>query len=51
MVQDTALAPCVDTTRAVALGAANRREWSLLPGSATARCLDSGAGSGEGPPR
>jgi 4-amino-4-deoxy-L-arabinose transferase-like glycosyltransferase len=47
MVQDTALAPCVDKSRAVALGAANRRDWSLLPGAATARCIGAGAGLGE----
>ena len=38
MVQDSALLPCVDRARAVALGAANRREWSLLPAAATMRC-------------
>jgi 4-amino-4-deoxy-L-arabinose transferase-like glycosyltransferase len=38
LAQDTALLPCVDRTRAVALGAANRREWSLLSAAATARC-------------
>jgi 4-amino-4-deoxy-L-arabinose transferase-like glycosyltransferase len=48
MVQDTALAPCVDKSRAVALGAANRRDWSLLPGAATARCIGAGAGAGVG---
>jgi 4-amino-4-deoxy-L-arabinose transferase-like glycosyltransferase len=38
MAQDTALLPCVERSRAIALGAANRRDWSLLPAAATARC-------------
>jgi 4-amino-4-deoxy-L-arabinose transferase-like glycosyltransferase len=43
MVQASALLPCVDRARAIALGAANRREWSLLPATATTRCIDAGA--------
>jgi 4-amino-4-deoxy-L-arabinose transferase-like glycosyltransferase len=42
MVQDDALLPCVDRAHAVALGAANRREWSLLPAAATTRCIAAG---------
>jgi len=38
LVQDTAMLPCVDRSRAQALGSANRRDWWLLPGSATAAC-------------
>jgi len=49
LVQDTALARCVDKARTVALGAANRRDWSLLTGAATAGCVV--AGSREGQPR
>jgi hypothetical protein len=38
LVQDTALAACIDRTRAQALGSANRREWWLLPAAATSGC-------------
>ncbi|HEY0310622.1 MAG TPA: glycosyltransferase family 39 protein [Luteimonas sp.] len=38
LVQEVALTPCVDRTLAQALGGATRRNWWLLPGSATARC-------------
>ena len=38
LVQDVALPACVDAARAVPLGAANRREWTLLPAAATVRC-------------
>lgn len=38
MVQETALLPCVRMAEAQALGGANRREWWLLPASATAPC-------------
>ena len=38
MVQDTALAACVDRAQAQALGLANRREWWLLPAAATREC-------------
>ena len=38
LAQDIALSPCVDRALAQPLGGANRRNWWLLPGSATARC-------------
>jgi hypothetical protein len=39
LVQDTALAACVDRAQAQALGLANRREWWLLPAAATQDCV------------
>jgi 4-amino-4-deoxy-L-arabinose transferase-like glycosyltransferase len=48
MVQDTALSPCVDKAGAVALGAANRREWSLLPATATVCCAAANNGAAVG---
>jgi len=44
LVQDTALAACVDRALAQPLGSANRREWWLVPAAATRGC-------GAGPPR
>ena len=38
LVQDTAIAPCVDRDSAIALGTSNRRDWWLLPFVATATC-------------
>ncbi len=38
LVQEVALSPCVDRTLAQPLGGANRRNWWLLPGSATVAC-------------
>jgi len=38
LVQDVALAPCVDASRSVHMGHANRRGWTLVPGSAAANC-------------
>ena len=38
LVQETALLPCVDRTRAQPLGGANRRSWWLLPAAATQAC-------------
>ena len=38
LVQDVALAECIDTTRAQHLGNANRRGWTLVPGAAAAGC-------------
>jgi 4-amino-4-deoxy-L-arabinose transferase-like glycosyltransferase len=38
LVQETAMLPCVDRTLAQPLDSANRREWWLLPGVATAAC-------------
>jgi 4-amino-4-deoxy-L-arabinose transferase-like glycosyltransferase len=45
LVQDGALSPCVERARAVPLGAANRREWTLLPAVATIRCAAAGSGA------
>ena len=38
LVQDDAIAPCVDQRRSQFLGNANRRGWWLVPGSATEAC-------------
>ena len=38
LVQDTALAACIDRAHAQSLGSANRREWWLLPAAATRAC-------------
>jgi 4-amino-4-deoxy-L-arabinose transferase-like glycosyltransferase len=38
LVQDVALAPCVDRSRSQFLGNTNRRGWWLVPGSASAAC-------------
>lgn len=38
LVQDVALAECVDTAKAQHLGNANRRGWTLVPGAAAAGC-------------
>lgn len=38
LVQDVALAPCVDTSRTQHMGNANRRGWTLVPGAAAASC-------------
>lgn len=38
LVQDEALAKCVDQNRSQFLGNANRRGWWLVPGSASAAC-------------
>jgi hypothetical protein len=33
-VLDEALSPCVDRTRSIAIGQANRHNWLLVPGTA-----------------
>ncbi|GAA5068554.1 ArnT family glycosyltransferase [Lysobacter panacisoli] len=38
LVQDIALAPCVDVARTQHMGNANRRGWTLVPGVAAASC-------------
>ncbi|HEY5850171.1 MAG TPA: glycosyltransferase family 39 protein [Lysobacter sp.] len=38
LVQDVALAKCIDTATAQHLGNANRRGWTLVPGAAAAGC-------------
>ncbi|WP_119717034.1 glycosyltransferase family 39 protein [Cognatilysobacter tabacisoli] len=38
LVQDVALADCVDASRTVHLGSANRRGWTLVPGDAARGC-------------
>lgn len=38
LVQDVALAPCIDATRTQHLGNANRRGWTLVPGTAIEGC-------------
>jgi hypothetical protein len=38
LVQDVALADCIDTAQSQHLGNANRRGWTLVPGAAAARC-------------
>ena len=38
LVQDVALAPCIDAARTQHLGNANRRGWTLVPGEAAAGC-------------
>jgi 4-amino-4-deoxy-L-arabinose transferase-like glycosyltransferase len=38
LVQDVALAPCVDASRSMHLGRANRRGWTLVPGQAVETC-------------
>jgi 4-amino-4-deoxy-L-arabinose transferase-like glycosyltransferase len=38
LVQDVALASCIDRARAQLLGTANRRGWWLVPAAATAGC-------------
>lgn len=38
LVQDVALAACIDTAQSQHLGNANRRGWTLVPGVAAARC-------------
>lgn len=38
LVQDVALAPCIDASRSVHLGHANRRGWSLVSGDAAGQC-------------
>ncbi len=38
LVQDVALAPCIDIARTQHLGNANRRGWTLVPGEATSGC-------------
>ena len=38
LVQDIALLPCIDRAHAQSLGGANRRNWWLLPASATRTC-------------
>lgn len=38
LVQDVALAACIDRQRAVRVGNANRRGWWLVPGDATRGC-------------
>jgi 4-amino-4-deoxy-L-arabinose transferase-like glycosyltransferase len=39
LVQETALPDCVERERAQPLDSANRRDWWLLPASATASCM------------
>jgi len=43
LVQDIALAACIDTALSQHLGHANRRGWTLVPGSATLGCTWSSA--------
>ncbi len=38
LVQDVALAECIDASRTQHLGNANRRGWTLVPGAAAAGC-------------
>ena len=38
LVQDVALAPCIDASRTMHLGRANRRGWTLVPGEAVEGC-------------
>ncbi|MFC3550618.1 ArnT family glycosyltransferase [Lysobacter cavernae] len=38
LVQDVALAACIDRARTQHLGQANRRGWTLVPGAASQRC-------------
>ncbi|HEY0506210.1 MAG TPA: glycosyltransferase family 39 protein, partial [Lysobacter sp.] len=38
LVQDVALAPCIDASRTQHLGNANRRGWTLVPGDAATGC-------------
>ena len=38
LVQDKALAACIDPTRVEHLGSANRRGWTLVPGAAARDC-------------
>lgn len=38
LVQDVALAPCIDSTKTQHLGNANRRGWTLVPGVAASGC-------------
>ncbi|HEY0504755.1 MAG TPA: glycosyltransferase family 39 protein [Lysobacter sp.] len=38
LVQDVALAPCIDAARTQHLGNANRRGWTLVPDEAAAAC-------------
>ncbi|HEY5803141.1 MAG TPA: glycosyltransferase family 39 protein [Lysobacter sp.] len=38
LVQDVALAKCIDTAKAQHMGHANRRGWTLVPGAAAAGC-------------
>lgn len=38
LVQDVAMAPCVDASHTMHLGRANRRGWTLVPGEAAERC-------------
>ena len=38
LVQDVALAPCIDAARTQHLGNANRRGWTLVPGEAALGC-------------
>ncbi|WP_345779010.1 glycosyltransferase family 39 protein [Lysobacter sp. S4-A87] len=38
LVQDVALAACIETGKAQHLGHANRRGWTLVPGAAAANC-------------
>ena len=38
LVQDVALDACIDASRAMHLGSANRRGWTLVPGDAARAC-------------
>jgi hypothetical protein len=38
LVQDVALADCIDSGRTQHLGNANRRGWTLVPGAAAVAC-------------
>ena len=42
LVQDAAMAPCIDRQRALRMDNANRRGWWLVPGAATTDCLRRG---------
>jgi 4-amino-4-deoxy-L-arabinose transferase-like glycosyltransferase len=50
LVQEVALPACARMAEAQPLGGANRREWWLLPGAATAPCAGRPAGAGATPP-
>ncbi|MGO4778198.1 hypothetical protein AB4084_22290, partial [Lysobacter sp. 2RAB21] len=38
LIQDLALAPCIDIAKTQHMGHANRRAWTLVPGDAVANC-------------
>lgn len=38
LMEDTALVPCIDRSRAIDIGSSNRREWWLVSAGATSAC-------------